>query len=336
MANKKIALITGITGQDGSYLAELLLEKGYEVHGIVRRASVVNTKNIDHIFSPEGRGLLHYGDLTDGNSLREIIYKVKPDEIYNLGAMSHVAISFHIPEYTLDTVALGPIRILETIKQGVTQGILSKNIKFYQASSSEMFGTTAPPQNELSSMQPVSPYGVSKLLAYHATKLYRTGYNLFACTGILFNHESPRRGINFVTRKITRGAARIKLGLQDKLELGNLDSLRDWGHAKDYVRAIYMIMQHSEADEFIVATKHQYTVKEFVKLVFDYFNLDWQKHVIILDELKRPNEVPSLLGDPTKIQTKLGWSPIYDINMIVKEMCESDYNEELRKIKNGN
>lgn len=323
----KKALVTGITGQDGSYLSELLLSKGYEVHGIIRRSSTANTANIDHIFDPEIKGRLHYGDLAD-TSIANIIYDIKPDEVYNLGAMSHVRISFDKPEYTGDIVGLGACRILESLRCGIKNNILSKNIKYYQASSSEMFGITPPIQNENSIFNPVSPYGCAKLYAYHMTRTYRYGYNMFACNGILFNHESPRRGINFVTRKITRAAARIKLGLQDKLPLGNLDALRDWGHSKDYMRAIWMIMQHEVPDDFVVSTGEYYTVREFLEKVFNHFNLNWEDHVLLLDDYKRPNEVPALKGDSSKIRTVLGWKPEYNIDNLVAEMCESDYKNE--------
>ncbi len=325
---KKKALITGITGQDGSYLAELLLSKGYEVHGIIRRASTVNTKNIDHIFDPESNTFIHYGDLA-GSGIKDILYEVKPDEVYNLGAMSHVRISFDIPEYTGDVTGIAVIRNLEAIRLGIKRGILSKDIKYYQASSSEMFGITPPPQNENTKFEPVSPYGIAKLYGYHATRLYRSGYNMFASNGILFNHESPRRGVNFVTRKITRAAARIKLGVQKELPLGNLDALRDWGHSKDYMKAVWMILQHDKADDFVVATGEYYTVRQFLDKVFAYFGLNWQDYVKNVDSYKRANEVPALLGDATKIRETLGWKPDYNVDALVKEMCESDYEDEL-------
>lgn len=331
----KKALITGVTGQDGSYLSELLLSKGYEVHGLIRRSSTINTTNIDHLFNPEEKGFIHYGDLSD-NSIAHLIYDIKPDEIYNLGAMSHVKISFDIPEYTGNIVGLGATRILEAIRYGIKIGLLSKNIKYYQASSSEMFGTTPPLQNENSVFNPVSPYGCAKLYAYHMTRTYRQGYNIFASNGILFNHESPRRGVNFVTRKITRAAARIKLGLQDQLPLGNLDALRDWGHSKDYMRAVWMILQHDTPDDFVVSTGEYFTVREFLDKVFSYFNLNWEDYVLLLDDYKRPNEVPALKGDSTKIRQVLGWKPEYNIDTLVAEMCESDYIRERNesKIKN--
>lgn len=330
----KKALITGITGQDGSYLAELLLEKGYEVHGIVRRSSDFHTNRIDHIFPPEQRGKIHFGDLAQG--LDTLIYKIKPDEIYNIGSMSHVRVSFDQPVYTGDVTGVAVCRLLETIKEGIRNGILSKDTKFYQASSSEMFGQTPTPVNgydETSPFTPVSPYGCAKLYGYHITKTYRTGYGMFACSGILFNHESPRRGPTFVTRKITIAAARIKLGLQKTLELGNLDALRDWGHSYDYVRAIHAIMQAEKPDDFVVATGEQYTVKDFLIKVFNYLDLDWEKYVKYEPTLLRPNEVPNLLGNSTKIRTQLGWKPKYNIDSLVAEMVDSDFKNEINKMR---
>lgn len=309
------ALITGITGQDGSYLAELLLEKGYEVHGVIRRASTLNTGRINHIFDPECRDYIHYGDLADG--IDNLLYSIQPDEIYNLASMSHVMVSFAIPEYTADITGLGCLRILEGIRK------LGLRSKFYQASSSEMFGLTPPPQNECSPFNPVSPYGCSKLFAYHITKTYRTGYGLFACNGILFNHESERRGERFVTRKITRGASRIKLGLQDKLRLGNLDAVRDWGHSKDYMWAIHLIMQQEKPADYVVATGQCHTVREFVEAVFGYLDMDWQEYVVVDDSYRRPNEVPQLLGDASKIRA-LGWEPEVNFEQLVKIMVDND------------
>ena len=328
----KKALITGITGQDGSYLAEYLLSLGYDVYGFIRRSSNFNTQRIDHIFSPSQRGKIFYGDLCSG--IESIIYDVKPDEIYNLVSQSHVAVSFHQPEYTGDATGLAVCRQLEAIRQGVIQGILSKDIKFYQASSSEMFGQTPTPKegyNENSVFTPVSPYGCAKLYGYHITKTYRTGYNLFASNGILFNHESPRRGPTFVTRKITRAAARIRLGLQDEIELGNLDALRDWGHSKDYVRAIHLILQQEKPGDYVVATGEQYSVKDFVIAVFEYFKLDWQKHVQYNEVLLRPNEVPNLLGDSSKIRS-LGWKPEYNFKTLVEDMCKADMELERKSL----
>lgn len=320
----KKALITGITGQDGSYLAELLLDKGYEVQGIIRRSSDFNTRRIDHIFDPESRKYLHFGDLASG--IENIIYKIKPDEIYNIGAMSHVKVSFDVPVETGFVTGIAVCRILEAIRQGIAQGILSKDIKYYQASSSEMFGQTPTPDegyDETSKMTPVSPYGCAKLYGYHMTKTYRTGYNMFASNGILFNHESPRRGPTFVTRKITRAVARIKLGVQDQLILGNLDALRDWGHSKDYMRAIHLILQQENPGDYVVATGEQYSVKDFVIACFDYVGLDYTKYLKYDESLLRPNEVPNLLGNSAKIRA-LGWKPEYDFKALVKDMMESD------------
>lgn len=311
----KKALITGLTGQDGSYLAELLLEKGYEVHGVMRRTSWPNTGRIDHIFNPESKKFVHYGDLEEG--LEGLIHKIQPDEIYNLAAMSHVKISFDIPIYTGMVNAIGVTKLLEAVRQ------IKPDTKVYQASSSEMFGDTPPPQNEETKMNPVSPYGAAKLYAYNMIRCYRNGYGLYASNGILFNHESERRGVNFVTRKITLGAARIRLGLQDKLYLGNLDALRDWGHSKDYMRAIHLIMQQPKADDWVVATGEYHTVREFVERVFDYLNLSLKKHLIIDDSYRRPNEVPALLGDATKIRS-IGWKPEVTFEDLVKKMCDAD------------
>lgn len=321
----KRALITGINGQDGSYLAELLLSKGYEVHGVIRRASTSNTERIDHLFNPDERGRIHYGDLADG--LADLIAELKPDELYNMASMSHVRISFDIPEYTGDITGLGVTRLLHNIYK------LSPKTKFYQASSSEMFGLTPPPQNENSPFDPVSPYGCAKLYGYHMTRTYRLGYNLFASNGILFNHESERRGINFVTRKVTRAIARIKLGLIDKLPLGNLDAKRDWGHSQDYMRAIWMIMQHDRPDDFIVSTGEYHTVKEFVELAFQTVNLDPWKYIVIEDHYKRPNEVPALLGDSTKIRKVLGWKPEIEFEELVHRMVLADLLKETACLK---
>lgn len=324
--SKKVALVTGATGQDASYLCEILKEKGYDVHGTIRRSSSCNTERIDHIFDAEDKTYLHYGDLADG--FDDLLYQLQPDEVYNLASMSHVKISFEIPIYTGDITGIGPARILE----GIRKLGLAKKTKFYQASSSEMFGIAMPPQSETTTFHPVSPYGCAKLYAYFMTKTYRTGYGLFASNGILFNHESERRGINFVTRKITRGAARIKLGLQDSITLGNLDAKRDWGHSKDYMRAIHMIMQHDVADDWVVATGETHTVREFMNEVFAYFELDVNKHVKFDDSFKRPNEVPALLGDSTKIRTKLGWKPEISFKQLVKVMCDSDFNKEIKNM----
>ncbi|OGB85224.1 GDP-mannose 4,6-dehydratase [candidate division Kazan bacterium RIFCSPLOWO2_01_FULL_48_13] len=320
-SRKKRALITGITGQDGSYLAELLLEKGYEVRGVVRRASSFNTKRIDHLYANPDFDLF-YGDLTDHASMAKIIGEFKPDEIYNLAAMSQVGISFEVPVYALATNTLGALNILEYIREH------SPKTKFYQASSSEMFGApkSQPPFNEGSDMRPQSPYGVSKLAAFHLVRNYREGYGLFATTGILFNHESPRRGENFVTRKITRGIAAILTGKATELRLGNIDAVRDWGHSKDYVKAIYLIMQQPESGEYVVATGDAHSVKEALEYCFGLAGLDWQKHVVIDQKYFRPNEVPYLQGDSSKIRA-LGWQPEYNWQSTLKEMLEQDIKE---------
>jgi len=311
----KKALITGVTGQDGSFLAELLLSKGHEVHGVIRRSSTLNTGRIDGIFDPEDKRYIHYGDLADG--IDDLLYKIQPDEIYNLASMSHVMVSFAIPVYTADITGLGCLRILEGIRK------LGLRSKFYQASSSEMFGLTPPPQSEHSPFNPVSPYGCSKLFAYHITRTYRAGYGIFASNGILFNHESERRGERFVTRKITRGASRIKLGLQDKLRLGNLDAVRDWGHARDYMRAVHLIMQQDEPNDYVVATGQCHTVREFVETVFAYLDMDWKKYVVVDDSYRRPVEVPQLRGDASRIRA-LGWEPEVDFAQLVKLMVDND------------
>ena len=316
MANK-IALILGIGGQDGSYLSELLLSKGYTVHGVIRRSSVINTERIDHIFDPEDRTHIHYGDLEEG--IEHLLFDIKPDEIYNLAAMSHVRISFDIPIYTAMVNAVGVVKLLEAIRK------LRLKSKLYQASSSEMFGTTPPPQNELSPFNPVSPYGCAKLYSYYMVKSYRTGYGMFCSNGILFNHESPRRGHNFVTKKIVKAAVRINRGLQDKLYLGNLDALRDWGHSKDYVRAMHLILQQDKPDDFVVSTGEAHSVREFVDKVFTLLNMDWKEFVVQIDTLKRPNEVPALLGDNSKIRT-LGWKPEINFEQLIKEMLDYELN----------
>jgi len=324
---KKKALITGITGQDGSYLSELLIGKDYEVHGLVRRGSTINT---DRIEVPLSRGEinLHYGDLGDVNSIVSILMKVKPDEIYNLGSMSHVRVSFDVPEYTGQITGLAAIRILEALRSlGMT------NVKYYQASSSEMFGLSLPPQNEETPFKPQSPYGCAKLYAYWITRAYRTAYNMFACNGILFNHESPRRGETFVTKKIVRSAVKIKLGLQDKIHLGNLKAKRDWGFAGDYVEAIYRIMQHNKPDDFVVATTEHHTIEEFAKRVFKKLDLDLDKYLEIDDQYFRPNEVPDLMGDATKIRTTLGWKPKVKFDELIDMMVREALKEENVKLK---
>ncbi len=352
----KVALITGITGQDGSYLAELLLEKGYEVHGIKRRASSLNTDRIDHLYQdphdPNQRLKLHYGDLTDGLNLTKIIKECQPDEIYNLGAMSHVAVSFETPEYVGNVDALGTLRVLEAVRLLN----LEKKTKIYQASTSELYGGMPENKNskgiydENSPFYPRSPYGVAKIYGFWITKNYREAYNMFACNGILFNHESPRRGETFVTRKITRATARIALGLQDKFYLGNLDAKRDWGHAKDYVKMMWMILQADEPEDWVIATGKTTMVRDFVRLAFKevgiqleftgkgknekavvikctnpLFQLEIGKEVLSVDpEYFRPSEVDLLIGDPSKAKNKLGWIPEHDLESLVKDMMQSD------------
>ncbi|MEI8247505.1 MAG: GDP-mannose 4,6-dehydratase [Lentisphaerota bacterium] len=323
----KKALITGITGQDGSYLSDFLLEKGYEVHGIIRRSSSFNTGRIDHNFrdfhDKGAKMFLHYGDLCDSSSLRHIMEKVNPDEVYNLGAQSHVKVSFEEPEYTVDTVALGTLRMLEAIRDYMPRA--GKVIKFYQAGSSEMYGKVVEtPQKESTPFYPRSPYSCAKVYGYWQTVNHRESYNMFAANGILFNHESPRRGETFVTRKITRAATRIKLGLQDKLFLGNLDAKRDWGFAGDYVKAMWMILQQDEPDDFVIATGETYSVKCFLEKVFGYLNLDWNEFVRIDPVYFRPAEVELLLGDSTKAREKLGWEPSVSFDELVKMMVDGD------------
>jgi len=325
----KSALITGITGQDGSYLAEFLLAKGYEVHGLIRRASTFNTSRIDHIFEdphvPNPKLTLTYGDLTDAGALNSILQRVQPDEVYHLGAMSHVKISFEMPEYTGQVTALGTINILEAIRN------LRNPPRFYQASSSEMFGKVVEiPQRESTPFYPRSPYAVAKVFSYWATVNYREAHNLFACNGILFNHESPRRGETFVTRKITRAAARIKLGLQDTLYLGNLDAKRDWGYAADYVEAMWLMLQQDEPDDYVVATGVTHSVREFLDMAFDRVGLDWRKHVEIDPRYCRPTEVDLLIGDATKAREKLGWRPRTSVEELVAMMVDSDVEREQR------
>ncbi len=348
---KKKALITGVTGQDGAYLSEFLLKKGYEVHGIKRRSSLFNTDRIDHLYEdphqPDRNFILHYGDLTDSTNLIRIIQEVQPDEIYNLGAMSHVQVSFEMPEYTADTDALGTLRILEAVK---ILGLTGKT-KIYQASTSELFGKVQEvPQSEKTPFYPRSPYAVAKLYAYWITVNYREAYNMFASNGILFNHESPLRGETFVSRKITRAAAKIVLGLQDTLYLGNLDAKRDWGHAKDYVRMMWMILQHDQPDDWVIATGMTTTVRDFVRKVFENLGIELEfegegidevgkikkcshpdcqlpvdKTVIKVDERYfRPTEVDLLIGDYSKAREKLGWEPEYSLDDLIKEMTFSD------------
>jgi GDPmannose 4,6-dehydratase len=321
----KRALITGITGQDGSYLAELLLQKGYEVHGIIRRASSFNTARIDHIYTDphfdDARLFLHYGDLTDSVALVKLLYELKPDEIYNLGAQSHVRVSFDIPESTGDIDGLGTLRILEAVREA---GLVEK-VRFYQASSSEMFGKVQEiPQKETTPFWPRSPYGCAKVFAYWLTVNYRESYDLHASNGILFNHESPRRGETFVTRKITRAATRIKLGLQESLYLGNLDAKRDWGYAKDYVEMMWLMLQQEKPDDYVVATGETHTVQEFVEESFAHLNLDWKQHVKHDARYERPAEVELLIGDSAKAKKQLGWEPRVKFKELVKIMIDSD------------
>ncbi len=333
----KRALITGITGQDGSYLAELLLQKGYEVFGIVRRSSSFNTERIDHLYQdphePNTRLRMFYGDLNDSSSLNTILRRTEPDEIYNLGAQSHVRVSFDVPEYTGEVTGLGTVRILEAIRE---TGIRPK---FYQASSSELYGKVKEvPQNEDTPFYPRSPYACAKAYAYHITVNYRESYDLFACNGILFNHESERRGETFVSRKITRAATRIKLGLQDKLYLGILDAQRDWGHAKDYVYAMWLMLQADKPDDYVIATGETHSVREFLDLAFGRLELDWNKYVDIDPRYYRPAEVDLLLGDATKARKALGWEPKVDFKELVRLMIDHDLElarHELQQKESG-
>jgi len=316
------ALITGITGQDGSYLAELLLSKGYEVHGIIRRSSSFNTGRIDHLYrDPHEEGVRlfnHYADLSDPVALARLLYELQPDEIYHLGAQSHVRVSFDMPVYTFDITAMGTVRILEAMREtGVSA-------RFYQASSSEMFGSAPPPQSETTPFHPRSPYGVAKVAAYWAAVNYREAYGMYVANGILFNHESPRRGETFVTRKITRAVARIKAGLQDKLYLGNLDAKRDWGYAPDYVEAMWRILQAPEPGDFVIATGEQHSVREFCELAFSHVGLDWRDYVEIDPRYFRPAEVDSLLGDASKARRELGWEPKVGFEELVRIMVDAD------------
>ena len=321
----KKALITGITGQDGSYLAELLLEKGYEVHGIIRRASTFNTQRIDHLYQDphvnDVKMFLHYGDMSDACCLSRLVYDIKPDEVYNLAAQSHVRVSFDSPEFTGDVDALGTMRLLEAIRE---TGI-GKSVRFYQASTSELYGKVQEvPQKETTPFYPRSPYAVAKLYAFWAVKNYREAYGMFASNGILFNHESPRRGETFVTRKITRAVSRIKHGLQKDLYMGNINALRDWGFAGDYVEGMWRILQHDCADDFVLATGEMHTVKEFLQVAFDYVGLDWERYTRHDSRYDRPSEVDQLLGDPTKARTVLGWEPKVKFRELVKMMMDAD------------
>ncbi len=331
MHNGKKALITGVTGQDGSYLAELLLAKGYEVHGLVRRSSTFNTRRIDHLYvdphEPGARFFLHYGDLSDSSQLSHLIYNLKPDEVYHLAAQSHVRVSFDIPEYTGDATGLAVTRLLEAIRRS---GIKTR---FYQASSSELYGSAPPPQNEETPMRPRSPYAAAKLYAYWMVRNYRDAYGLFAVNGILFNHESPRRGETFVTRKITRAVARIKMGLQDKLYLGNLEARRDWGYAPDFVEAMWLMLQQEAPEDFVIATGESHSVKEFLELAFGHAGLDWHRYVEIDPRYFRPTEVDFLQGDASKARERLGWRPRVTFEELARLMVEADlqYLLEMRQ-----
>jgi GDPmannose 4,6-dehydratase len=322
------ALITGITGQDGSYLAELLLSKGYEVHGLIRRTSTFNTARIDHLYvDPHEAGaklFLHYGDLINSEQMTYLVYSVQPDEIYHLGAQSHVKVSFEMPEYTADVTGVGTTRILQAIRRS---GIKTK---FYQASSSEMFGNAPAPQNEKTAFQPQSPYAAAKVYAYWMAVNYRRGYDMFACNGVLFNHESPRRGETFVTRKITRAIARILAGQQDKLYLGNLEAKRDWGYAPEYVEAMWLILQQDAPDDYVIGTGETHSVKEFVEEAFAYAGLDWQEYVKIDARYFRPTEVDLLLADAARARTKLEWRPKISFRELVAIMVQADLEAQER------
>ncbi len=328
------AIITGITGQDGSYLAELLLSKGYEVHGLIRRSSTFNTDRIDHIYidphDPDARLFLHYGDITDSGQLTNLIYNIQPEEVYHLAAQSHVRVSFDMPEITGDITAIGTTRMLEAIRRS---GIKTR---FYQASSSEMFGDAPAPQNEDTPFRPRSPYAAAKAYAYWMVKNYREGYNMFACNGILFNHESPRRGETFVTRKITRAVARIKAGLQEKLYLGNLEAKRDWGYAPEYVEVMWLMLQQDKPEDFVIATGNSHSVKEFVIATFEYVGLDWKKCVELDPRYCRPTEVEYLLGDASKAKRILDWEPRVSFEELIKVMVDCDMElENLDPIGDG-
>ena len=327
----KKAFITGVTGQDGSYLAELLLEKGYEVHGLIRRASTFNTSRIEHLYmDPHVEGVrffLHYGDLTDGSRLVTLLQRIQPDEVYHLGAQSHVRVSFDEPEYTGDTTGNGTTRLLEAIR------MIGLSCRFYQASSSEMFGATPPPQDEDTPFYPRSPYGAAKVYSYWMTRNFREAYDMFAVNGILFNHESPRRGETFVTRKITRAAARIKAGLEDSVYLGNLDAVRDWGYAKEYVEAMWLMLQADEPTDYVVATGTAYSVRDFVQVAFDHAGLDWERHVRFDDRYLRPTEVDALIGDASKAAAVLGWKPRTLTPELARLMVDADYAAALAEVR---
>jgi GDPmannose 4,6-dehydratase len=317
------ALITGITGQDGSYLAEYLLSKGYEVHGLIRRASTLNTGRIDHICGERSdvRLFLHYGDLSNSEQLTNLIYNVSPDEVYHLGAQSHVRVSFDMPEYTGDVTGLGTTRILEAIRRS------GNEVRFYQASSSELFGSSSPPQNENTPFHPRSPYAVAKLSAYWTTVNYRDGYGIFACNGILFNHESPRRGLTFVTRKITRAIAQIIAGRQSKLYLGNLEAKRDWGYAPEYIEAMWLMLQQEEPSDYVIGTGETHSVREFLLEAFAYVGLDWEKYVEIDSRYFRPTEADVLLADSSKARRQLGWQPKVSFRELVRIMVDADMRD---------
>jgi len=321
----KKAFITGITGQDGSYLAELLLAKGYEVHGLIRRASTFNTERIDHLYvdphNSNARLFLHYGDLSDASGLALLMHRVRPDEVYHLGAQSHVRVSFDMPEYTGDVTGLGTVRLLEALCDAEV------NARFYQASSSEMFGASPPPQNEETPFYPRSPYGVAKLYSYWMTRNYREAYGMFAVNGILFNHESPRRGETFVTRKVTRAVARIAAGLQHEIYLGNLDAVRDWGYAPEYVDAMWRMLQADEPSDFVVATGTAYSVREFVMVAFAHAGLDWEKYVRFDDRYLRPTEVDALIGDASKAHARLDWKPSVFTPQLAAIMVDADMRQ---------
>jgi GDPmannose 4,6-dehydratase len=320
--SSKIAFITGVTGQDGSYLAELLLEKGYEVHGLIRRSSSFNTARIDHIYqdphSPNPKLFLHYGDLTDGVNMTNLIHQIQPTEVYNLGAQSHVQVSFTMPQYTAQVDAVGAVALLESIR---ASGV---NCRYYQASTSELYGSTPPPQNELSAFRPRSPYAAAKLMAYWSTVNYREAYGVHATNGILFNHESPRRGETFVTRKITRAAARIATGSKEKLYLGNLEAIRDWGYAKEYVESMWLMLQQDKSDDYVVATGVGATVREFAQATFEQVGLDYKDHVEMDKRYVRPTEVDALIGDPSKAASVLGWKAKTHWKALAKLMVEAD------------
>jgi GDPmannose 4,6-dehydratase len=326
--SKKVAFITGITGQDGSYLTELLLEKGYEVHGLIRRSSSFNTGRIDHIYqdphTPHQKLKLHYGDLTDGVNMTNLIHEIQPTEVYNLGAQSHVQVSFSLPQYTAQVDAVGAVSLLESIRASAVK------CRYYQASTSEMFGSTPPPQNEISGFQPRSPYAAAKLMAYWCTVNYRDGYGIHATNGILFNHESPRRGETFVTRKITRAVARISLGSKEKLFLGNLDAVRDWGYAKEYVESMWTMLQQDKPGDYVVATGIGATVRDFAEASFKHVGLNWEDHVELDKRYIRPTEVDALIGDPSKVEKELGWKAKTHWKELAELMVEAD----LEKAKN--